>query len=126
MGGLDEQRTSERIQVQDTTFAVLKGGPITLCKVLDISQGGLAFSHLPSEELPERLCNLEILLPDRSFHLKDVPIKAIYDAEMSHKLSYCFQKVKPRKRCGVQFGELTDKQKTALEFFIRAHTKAQG
>jgi hypothetical protein len=113
-----ERRKHKRFRVQDGTFAVLgprygKIGPIT-----DMSMSGLAFSYIAGEEQDNGSYQLSILLAQDSFHLTRIPFKTVWDTEAKE---VPFSTLDMRQ-CGVEFGQLTEKQISQLEHFVEKHT----
>jgi len=89
-------------------------------QIVDVSRGGLAFHYVAGEEKEEEGPNgsfeLVILLADNNFHIDKVPFETISDFEIANKVP--FSSITMRRR-GVQFGKLTDKQISQLDYFIR-------
>jgi hypothetical protein len=73
--------------------------------------GGLAFDYLTGKAPSIEATNLEVFLTDSLFRL------AIY--EMEHCTLH-------KRRCGVQFGELTENQVSQLEHFIENFTTGEA
>jgi hypothetical protein len=86
-------------------------------RIIDISMGGLAFECFCDEESANRPKELEIFVTDSSFRL-NIPCQLVYDLPTYESpLTSC-----KKKRCGVQFGELTEYQTSLLARFIERHT----
>jgi c-di-GMP-binding flagellar brake protein YcgR len=110
-----ERRKQKRFQVPPGTFVALFPDYIRAGPVLDLSMGGLAFTYMSEEKPPNGLFELEIILPEQAFHLQGVPFSTISDF-VREDVPSGYVTV---RRCGVQFGELTDRQKHQLEYFIQ-------
>lgn len=61
---------------------------------------------------------LDIVLPDGSIYLNQLPCRTISDVDTDDGTSIKFA----TRRCGIEFGGLTDDQKFALNHFIQHHT----
>lgn len=88
--------------------------------IVDISLGGLAFRYIPSPKASNRLSHIDILLTDGSFCLNKVPVQTISDFEIDSETSVDLE----TRRCSVQFGDLTDNQKSDLRYFIQTYASA--
>jgi c-di-GMP-binding flagellar brake protein YcgR len=89
--------------------------------IVDISLGGLAFRYIPSPNASNRSSHIDILLTDGSFCLNKVPVQTIADFEIDSETSILGLET---RRCGVQFGDLTDNQKSEVRYFIQTHVTA--
>ena len=121
---LVDRRKHKRLQAQEGAFVLLSPNSAILGHIVEISMSGLAFLYITSEKPPNGSSELEILLPeqledDHSFYFDQVPFKTISDFAIPNELS--LGSITIRRR-GVQFGELTHNQTSALEYFIRNHT----
>jgi hypothetical protein len=92
-------------------------------KIIDISEGGLAFRYINTEDKTSGPCELDIFLSDGNFYLNKVPFKNISDVEMDNVPSLASIRT---RRSGVQFGELTQSQIFDLEYFIQNHTVGEA
>ena len=121
---LVDRRKHKRLQAQEGAFVLLGPNSVILGHVVEISIGGLAFLYITGEKPPSGSSELEILLAeqledDNSFYFDKVPFKTISDFAIANELS--LGSITIRRR-GVQFGELTHNQTSALEYFIQNHT----
>jgi len=116
-----ENRKFERYLAQDLAFAVFRPSFTKLGKIKDISKGGLAFEYVTAEGQMEDSTEIDIFISGTRFHMTRVPAKTMYDSKVvNHR--YTFAPFVERRRCGVQFGELTEEQSAQLEHFIETHT----
>lgn len=119
---LIKRRKNKRFPVKVSAFATLGPHFTVLGEIVDISRSGLAFCHISEKQQPEVAPVLDTFLhifsSDMSFSLLGVPIKAISDFEMKNKIGF-----NPMWRRGVAFGEMTEGQKSQLEYFIQNYTK---
>ena len=118
-----ERRQHKRFQVKSGAVAVLRPDYAKRGQIINISEGGLAFSYLAREETPNGSSNLDILLSDISFYLGNVPIKNISDFEIASKEPSNFVRM---RRHAVQFGRLNNDQIAQLEFFIMDYTMGEA
>jgi hypothetical protein len=119
-----ERRKHRRFQAQDGALVALRLHVSKLVgQIVDISKGGLAFRYIDIGDRPRGSFQLDILLEKSGFLLEKVPAKTISDSEMPEESPYSSTTT---RRQGVQFGELTNNQKSQLEYFIRNHTVGQA
>lgn len=112
-----EQRKFIRLMPQDSTFAVFRPDFTKLGKVKDISLGGLVFEYILNETQNTGYAEIDIFLSGDGFYMSRIPSKIIYDTNIGEE----HRTVKTR-RCGVQFGDLTEEQAANLDFFLKNHT----
>ncbi len=116
-----ENRKFDRYLAEDLAFAAFRPRFVKLGKIKDISQGGLAFEYVTTEGQMEDSSEIDIFMSGARFHMTRVPVKAIYDTKVVEH-DYTFAPFVERRRCGVQFGELTQEQAAQLEDFFKTHT----
>lgn len=117
-----ERRKLTRFLVQDNAFAALGLRLPKVGRIKDISVGGLAFDYLTDYVMDElsdgksdtAILNVNIFLSGNGFHLSDVPCNVVYDV-VGDVLTNAFI---IKRRCGVQFQGLSEKQMTKLGFFL--------
>jgi hypothetical protein len=85
-----------------------------------MSMSGLAFRYIPREEPSSGPSELHIFLAGNAYVYK-VPFKTICDQEAEQVPSSFLT----MRRCGVQFGELTQSQIAQLEYFIQNYAMGQ-
>ena len=118
--GFVERRKHKRFQVQENTFALLRAQVSKLGRVIDISKGGLAFRYVSIGERLKGPLELDLLSHHRDFDLNKIPVRIISNFEIVGKKPFTYRSITLR-RVGVQFGELTQRQKSKLEYFIQNH-----
>ena len=113
-----ERRKHKRSEVQDDTFVLLRSDDTKLGTLINITMNGLTFHYIGREEALSELAQLGILFPDNHFYLFKVPCKIISDLKLykNHPSPISM------RRCGVQFGELTQSQASQLQYFIQNYT----
>jgi hypothetical protein len=113
-----ERRKHKRCKVQDDAFVLCKSNDTKVGSLTDITMNGLAFHYIGREGALSALAQLGILLPDNHFYLYKVPCKIISDSKLykNHPSPISM------RRCGVQFGELTQSQISQLQYFMQNYT----
>ena len=110
-----ERREYRRYKPEASAFVVAKIRPVTLiCRTLDISPAGLAFSCIPCGERLSERCELDVLLPNPFCYLQNIPFELISDCEIDIGSAMGFA----TERRGVKFGTLTQHQKSYLSCLI--------
>ena len=117
--GFVDQRKHMRFRVQEGAFAVLMNHVTRVGPIKDISRGGLAFTYISENKLPQGSFVVNLLFGGEGFYLKDIPSKIITDFETTDQPS--FSSI-PLRRCSVQFEEIDPIQISQLESFIRNYT----
>lgn len=114
--GYPNQRIYPRFRVKDGAFAVLRPEFTQLGPILDISQGGLAFSYHLTGKPTNGSFELDIFLIGHGVLVERVPFHIVSDHKVVTKSKHdCL----PRRRCGVQFGRLTQSQSLQMEQFMQ-------
>jgi hypothetical protein len=110
-----ERRKHRRFQVYHGTYVAIGPPYDKVGPMIDISMGGLSFRYSH-----EKGCTngsyANIFLTEANFHLEGVPVKTILDFEVTDESSSSCTRT---RRCGLQFGDLTNDQQSQLEFFIQ-------
>lgn len=114
-----ERRSHKRFQAEDGAYAAVRPQYDKIGQIIDVSRGGLAFRYLASGSHEDESFEMDIFLIGDGFHLDKVPFKTVLDQEIPKRLCPGPQTM---RRCGVQFGELTQMQALELEEFILKHT----
>ena len=87
--------------------------------IINISQGGLAFRYVASQDRSRESSALKILLSDGSFSMHRVPAQAVWDRPIPRAYSLGLITL---RQCGVQFVELTEEQRLDLKCFFKKYT----
>ncbi len=119
---METERTKlTRFFAQDTAFAVLRPDFTKIGKIKGISRDGLAFEYIAYEGQQKDASEMDIFLSEEGgLHLFQIPCKIIHDFKVDD-FPTSTQGAEIR-RCGVQFGELTQEQAAQLDFFLKNHT----
>lgn len=112
-----DRRQYIRYSIQSNAMALVVPGPDAFVslfsnRILDISEGGLAFSYVGHAALPTAGYFLEIV--DQSFHLDKVPVTVVSDSPLHPDYGSI-------RRCGLKFNRLTRDQKDKILHFIKSH-----
>jgi hypothetical protein len=113
---LAKRRKRKRFRVESSAFVVYHSNK--LGRIVDISMDGLSFNHVERDRTPRKLRELDIFLIDRDFYLENVPLEAdsvVKSYQPSFSSIYLGQYT-------VQFGDLTKRQRSKIEYLIRNHT----
>lgn len=114
-----ERRKHKRFKATQGAYAVLGPEISKLGQIKDISMGGLAFKYLADEARPNGAGELDIIIRQNSFYVKEIPIQTVSDFELARENA--FSTVRLRQQ-GVQFSKLTSDQTSQLELFLKHHT----
>jgi hypothetical protein len=112
-----DRRKHKRHQVEEGALLSPFARHKKYWKMIDISSGGMSFQYIPSEDV-NGFSKMDIVTQDRDFALDGIPFKVIWDSELPDVSASFFE----LRRCGVEFGALTDQQESLLAEFIRQHT----
>ncbi len=113
-----EQRKHKRFRVQDGAFVILRPTDTGVGRLIDISMGGLTFDYVTRKAPSIEATELDIFLTDSDFRLYEFPCQSVWDLITYEIPTTAVHK----RRCGVQFGELTQSQVFQLEHFIQNYT----
>ncbi len=118
MGNRIDRRTHKRFKVREESFAFIENESKILCKIKNISRGGISLVTIANAEYIPEFFDTDIFVTGRVFYLKDVPSKKVSESHLDGKsLFSTFVK----SRVGIQFGELDSDQAAQLEVFLKSH-----
>ncbi len=117
-----ERRKYTRFRTRNGALIELRSQRGKLGEIIDISKGGLAFRYIDIGDRPKGSFELDIFLKETGFRLEKMPAKTISDFRTTKYFPFSSTKT---RRQGVQFGELTQKQISQLEHFIRNYTTGE-
>jgi len=112
-----------RFLPQDEAYVALRPDFTKLGRLINISRGGLAFHYLAHQRQEQAPTHLDLFTSNDGFHLSRIPCKVIYDIRLSEKQR--FSTSLERRRCGLEFGEITEAQVTQLESYIKNHVAGE-
>ena len=118
MGQRIDRRTHKRFKVREESFAFIENDTKILCKIKNISKGGVSLVTIANAEHIPEIFDTDIFVTGRVFYLKDVPSKKVSEAHLDAKsLFSTFVK----SQVGIQFGDLNNEQAVQLEVFLKNH-----
>ena len=104
----EERRVHPRTPVTANSVAVVYPNVVFSIDVLNISQGGIAFTYKGWEEWPQSELFLDFV--SDSFYINKVPCTVVSDQ--------AFDEAPAMRRCGVRFGEMNRNQRKTLTLFL--------
>jgi hypothetical protein len=106
-----ERRQDKRFAVQNGIVALPGSSTLAIGTIVDISSGGISIRYTPTEEQNGAASDIDILLTDHNFYITGVPVTTRSNFKLENKIpfSYIYE-----RRCGMQFGELTDNQRSQV------------
>lgn len=109
-----EQRAYRRYIAKGRAMAVVPPNFVMPYPIINISINGLAFGYTGQGDWPKDIVELDIY-NDQGFSLNKVPGIIISDCSAGDGASL-------KRRCCVEFGDLSPEQKERLAYFIDNHT----
>jgi hypothetical protein len=116
---VSERRKYKRFQARNGALVIIKPSDIGAGRLIDIGMGGLTFECVTTQVPSTESTRLDIIAADIAFRLYELPCQCIWSL-MIHSVP---TSTLHKRRCGVQFGELTQSQSSQLEYFIQNFTK---
>ena len=113
-----DKREYDRHIAQNDVSVMLRNGSVEVGQLLNISVNGLALSYISGDKKIEGWFRIYIYSRDH-FFLVNTPFRVVSDSQIDD--TPLFETI-IKKRCGGQFGELTDRQRSHLGHFIANHT----
>ncbi len=117
--GETERRKKRRYQVKKGAFAAVRPLYEKIGRIINISQGGLAFRYMDIGNQEKGTRELDIFVISDAFRLDRIPAKIISDSDVPEKPS---PGSLPLRHCRVEFGELNRDQAVQLDYSIRNYT----
>ena len=116
-----DRRKHKRFQVIGDAFVIIRTSDFVIGRIVDINMVGLNFEYLLGQGQSIEPAELEILVAQPtqpSFHMKNIPCRAIWDLTTWESALAWWE----RKRCGAQFGKMTQAQEARLIYLIENYT----
>jgi hypothetical protein len=110
-----ERRKHARFKIQSKALAALCREPTVAGHIINISEGGLSFRYVASQQRSEESPRLNLLVSDGRIHFNTLPFKSVWDSPIPNHFS--FRSISTW-HCGLKFGHLADDEKDALKYFI--------
>lgn len=114
---LADRRRHERFRIKGKALAYYRTHSPKIGEIIDIGCGGLAFSYIGSAEPSNSSFDLDVMFPDRTDYLDRLPCSAVSDCQMDTDTCGCAGS----RRCGVQFGDLDERQKAKITSLIDSY-----
>lgn len=114
-----ERRCSQRFDVSDVAFAEFEPDSIQVGQLIDISEGGLSFRYIESDEWEDDMKELSIFTPSQETNLNKIPFLTVYDSRIEKDNSFSSM---PMRRRSVKFGKLNKNQRSQLGKFISSQS----
>lgn len=105
-----DSRKCERYQVKDGLIAL----DSVYGELIDISFGGLSFRYSAYEKLLRKPVEFGIIFGGETLYFDNIPLENVTDLPLDDDGNI--------RRCGMQFGELSQEELARLARFIREHT----
>ncbi|HUU41859.1 MAG TPA: hypothetical protein VMW42_13060 [Desulfatiglandales bacterium] len=118
----NERRKFLRVVVEGLIFAMSRPNSKRLIRIVNMSRNGLACEYLVHKKMNKSFSEsrIDILLFKNESYSSKIPCKAVYDIKMLPD-GYGFNNGMERRRCGLEFNELTDNRREQIELFMRGH-----
>lgn len=117
-----DRRRAVRFLPRKSTFVALRPEFVRLGKVVDISNTGLRFQYLISEDNPveKGQVALDIFIGSDVYYLPDIPCETIYERKLAQHGSEAMGL--EQRQCGIKFRPLNREQADKLNMYLRHHT----
>ena len=100
-------------------LAVYRSKPSQLGQIKDISMDGLSFRYVDNRQDTDDSSTLDILLAHSGFYMENIIFDTISDFEIADEVP--FNTIRMRQK-GIQFKNLSSRQRNQLKEFIRSFT----
>ncbi len=109
----------KKMGMAEIACAIYKSKPFKLGPIIDMSQGGLAFSYVDTRGRTDQSYEMNILSAGNKFYLENLLFKTIMDVDSAEEPSFSPIKLKRQR---IQFIDLSSDQLKKLEYFLSNHT----
>jgi len=113
----DEPRKHKRFDVKDGAYSVLSYQPTVMGQIINLSMDGLAVTY-KGKRLKESN-EVDLFISDAGFYIDQIPVKTISDHKLVSKFLFSSKTAWQRS---LQFGDLTNDQKSQLKEFLQLYT----
>ena len=114
-----DRRKLPRYKAANGAYAAIRKSTNRLGQIKDISLGGLAFKYLANEGSTNGARALDIFVTKHNFYIKDIPIHFVRDTQLDKESPFS---TVPVRQHGVQFGDLSEEQRSQLNHLLQHHT----
>jgi hypothetical protein len=116
-----ERRKHKRYSVSEGAFVALRPPDSGVGRLIDISMSGLTFDYVTMQPPSAKATELNVFVTNSAFSLREIPIRSVWDLTTYDIPTTPLHK----RRCGVEFGDLTSDQRLQIEHFIENYTVAE-
>jgi len=119
-----ERRRNVRLNPKELTFVAVRPEFSRSGELFNISRGGLCFQYLRKQNLAVEVAQtfkIDIFIINNGYYLPKVPCTLVYDVE-EKKGPTLFPMSFEFRRCGLQFGKLSQEQASQVKLYLSNHT----
>jgi len=113
----EEKRQHNRLIFKDIAYAIVNTDNTLVGHMIDISEGGMAFSYVGSHLIEQNEITIDIFLHYLDLHLRNIPVLIINNFYLQTDLPA--SRV-PMMRCGASFNNINAEQKKHLQCIINS------
>ena len=111
-----DRRQHERFPVADEVFLTFRPSFERIGSVKDISKTGISFEYLAFEEGEEvEYVDVDVFSASQDLYISRIPCRIVYD--IRKEPAFILRDAETR-RCGMEFGELSEQQASAFASFF--------
>ena len=122
MNIMDDRRKHKRYQVSEGTFAALTSNYV-VGQINNLSLGGVSFTCVSSGRQGYSMPVLEIFSKDNNFYLREIPFKVVSEIDLENHVPCSSLQM---KQISGEFSDLTEHQRSQLDYFIHHFTNAEA
>ena len=115
---ITDRRKHQRFKARESSFAALHPS-LAVGDITNISKGGLAVHYALYDRDSEAPSEVTIFSTADRFHLKELPCTTVSDSQIEESPPSSSMSM---RRCGLQFGGLTEEQQSQLDYFLHNYT----
>ena len=124
-----ERRKYKRFRPPKSSFVWLAANNSAVAQITNMSIGGLRIRYV-GDPFPNE-SELDIFSVEYNYHIRQVPFKTvfcsvIYGKTLLRSDNGVHPSAREMRRSGIQFGELTDEQRSQIEYFIQHCTVGEA
>ena len=112
----------KKMSMGEIACAIYKSKPFKFGQIIDMSQGGLAFSYIDNRKKRDPSDEINILSAANKFFLENILFKTVMDIDSAEEPAFSPIKLKRQR---IQFVDLSSDQIKKLEYFLSNHTDGE-